>query len=219
MGILRERAGTIAGTAWDRLEADTSSPDRFVELVVPVITAAQVQAVTLTDAYVSAAAGVPPVGITLEELARRLRGVDPEEVYERPFRSTWYALSQGRDVSDALAAGRARAVMTASTDVSLAMRAAFAVAGASIVAVERFVRVGGGCELCAEVEGEEYADGGDMELHPNCGCSLEPVVEGSEEFNAQGSTGALEESDTVSVHDHGELGPLLANEGDEFRDE
>lgn len=218
MGRLRTRAAVGAGSAWDALAADTSSPDEYVGLVVPLVTAAQLQAVALTDAYVSKAAGRPPIGITLAELEARLRGVDLDTVYERPFHTTWTALSNGKDAADAVAAGRARAVTAAATDVSLAMRATFAVAGAALANVERFVRVGGGCELCASAEGGIYADAGDMELHPNCGCSLEPVVEESSTFNAEGSPQSFEDTDTV-VHDHGELGPMLANRGDEFRDE
>lgn len=217
MERLRMAAADVAGTAWDALSADTSNPAEYLGLVVPVVTAAQAQAAITTDAYLTRAAGVAPLGVTLDDIARRLRGVELDEVYARPFHTVWFSLSKGADAADAVSAGRARAVATAATDVALAMRATNSFVGREVEGIGGFVRVGGACELCASVEGEEYADGGDMEMHPGCGCTAEPIIKDAPAFPNEGSAIDLTETDTIT-HDHGELGPLLANRGDEFRD-
>lgn len=216
----RVRSGTagLVVAAWDDLD-DYRDAGTFVDEVVPLVEASQASTVALTDAYLGIAADEAPLGLTLAAIAPRLRGVDLTEVYERPLRTVWWGLSEGRDLNVAIAAGRARAEAMASTDVMLAMRATSSLAGRALDAIERFVRVtnGGACELCAAGDGAIYEDGGDMEVHPGCGCTLEPVVKDSTTFDAEGRSIPLDETDTV-VHDHGELGPVLAVRGEHFHE-
>lgn len=238
--LARTRAYVAAtlGQAWDDLGAYYAADvDAFLELAVPVVEGAQLHAVTLTDAYLAARTGGDFRGITLDDL--RLRGGPTlEEVYRRPFVTTWTALSKGKAVPDAIAAGRARAMSTGEMDVSLATRDA---ADAWIADDDRIVgweRVpdGGACDFCLLVSTQRYHKGDLMPLHNRCGCTVDPIMDTDtrgrilnrdrlEELRAKGVTvyGRGEPrrfgAPAAAVHDHGELGPVITDAHNDFTSE
>jgi hypothetical protein len=150
-------------------------------------------------------------------------GAEPAEVYARPFVNVWTALGKGVPWIEAVHAGFARATSTAETDVALSSRAAataYAAADDRIVGFQR-VPDGGACDFCSLVAGQRYHSEDLMPLHNRCGCTVEPIVGAERRL----FTGRLEndvvhgDGISVVVREHGELGPVLANDADHFTSE
>ena len=113
---------TAPGGTWGRGTKPTwPVPGR----VLPVVQAGQRRTVALTDAYLARATRTRPVGLVADDLigAAVRNGTDPADVYRRPFVQLWSALSNGAQFMDAMNAAGVRAAQSASTDVSLTMRA------------------------------------------------------------------------------------------------
>lgn len=221
---LREQSGNVAGAAWDGLaEYTDATVEEYLARTVPLVGAAQLQAATLTDGYIAVALRRAPLGIDPELVTGAgLRGTSLEQVYTRPFLTVWTELSRGRSPLDAIAAGRARAVLAARTDVALAARAATAEVGKADPNIKSFSRTvsGGGCAVCSEVDGADIGDSELMPLHPNCGCTAEPVTDSGPQGGGTGESAPTAPAGTeVAVHEHGELGPVLYPAGQEFTGE
>lgn len=143
---------------------------RFTELAVPVVQAGQIRTSQLTAAYF----GTPPAS---EAVIRGARGVDPYEVYGRPAKSIYYALSRGIDIAPAIEQGRNRALDLVSMDLQLAKTSQ----------IRDSVRAGGhrqyrrvltgreNCALCVIASTQTYPTGSLMPVHPGCDCYAEPV--------------------------------------------
>lgn len=196
---------------------DRSNVDQWLSQVLPVIAAGQRQSASLTDAYIARVLGRRPLGIDRAEVtgATIRNGATPEEVYARPFVNVWTGLSKGVAFPDAVNAGLARATSTAAMDVQMSMRAtanAVQQADPKIIGYERAAD-GGACEFCQEVDTAFVKSADAMALHNNCGCGLEPVTVQSrgQRVGSKGQHGTR-----VAIHDHGELGPVLAAPGDNF---
>lgn len=219
-------------------EADVAA---FLDSAVPLVVASQAQAANLTDAYLAVEAGRSPLGIDPAKVTGpALRaGIPPAEVYRRSFVEVWKALKDGTDWADAVAAGRARAAATAHTDVQLAMRGAaheVMQRDRNIVGYRR-VLTGRSCALCATASTQRYRREQLLPIHGNCDCSVAPIVGNRDpgrivnrqlvrDLKAAGGPewwkdrGVTVEGDQVlvdgkplrtAVHEHGELGPVLAN--------
>jgi hypothetical protein len=218
---------------------------RFVRIVVPVVVGAQRQVGSLVDAYVAAMLadmlGVSPrpSGSAARAVAAVRGGVDPAEVYARPFRTLWQALKDGKDFPAALAQGRLRAWQLAATDLQLAkthaMRAAFS-ADDRVVGYRRVLK-GKSCGLCVVASTQRYHRSQLMPIHPGCDCGTAPIVAGhdpgqvinrpllenvhaavADRFGAFDATGrkAIDYRDLLVTHEHGEIGPVLARKGQQF---
>ena len=173
------RAWALAGGVSDRHLAV------FVRLAVPLVQGAQQATAAITTAYLAAMidelTGAPPAAAAVD--ARRLsgpaiRGTPPSEVYARPIITARRMLSEGRTLTDALNAARARALNTAQTDVVLAHRAAAAAvleADARIVGYRR-VLTGRSCMLCATASSQRYRRGDLMPIHDHCDCRVSPIT-------------------------------------------
>jgi hypothetical protein len=205
------RRGVVV--AWRDLGSyDEADVGRWLARVLPLVDAAQRQGVALTDAYLARALGRRPLGldVTLLTGAAVRNGAPPEEVYRRPFVGLWADLKSGKPYDAAVAAGMARAAMTAATDVQLAQRAALGAvqsADPQIVGYRREID-GGACAFCSALAGAFSRDGGAGSLHPGCGCSWTPVV---------GSAPPSEDLPAdVAVREHGELGPLVGSPDHDF---
>lgn len=216
---LRALIGRAVGQAWDGLGSyDRADIDRWLAQAVPLVTTGQRQSVALTNAYIARSLERRPLGIDMAALIGPgvRNGAPPEEVYTRPFVNVWTALGNGGQWTDAVAAGRARAVSTAAMDMQLSMRgAANAVqeADATIIGYER-VADGGACAFCQEVDTAFVKSADAMALHNNCGCGLEPVT-----FESRGQRTGLQGQhgrQNVAIHEHGELGPVLTDPTQNF---
>jgi hypothetical protein len=195
--------------------------DRFAAAVVPVVAGGQIRVASLTDAYLAqvetAVLGIPtgPVGVPRGlVLVDAIRGVDPAEVYRRPALELYTALAAGIAFPAALAAARARAEELALSDLQLAKThaARYVLDGKDNVETYQRVADGNACELCAGADGETYHSSDVMPIHARCGCDVVPVFDGHRPE-------PIEPPDDVEppvVHEHGELGPVLAAAGADF---
>ena len=191
-----ERTWTDLG-AWNEPDAE-----RFIATVVPFVRASQKQSVMLTNAYVAKYLGRRPTALDPRLLDTLRAGVPADEVYHRPFVTVWTALKAGTRFEDAVNAGLARATSTAAMDVQLASRATFTALEQADDAIYGYQRVAdaGACDYCQAIDGAYVKSADAMALHNHCGCSLEPLT---------APRGQSPLPDTVAVHEHGELGPVL----------
>lgn len=212
---LRSTVASAAVNAWRGLPGwDRTDIERFTAYVVPLVLTGQRTSVALTNAYLARYLQRAPLGIPVGELlgAGVRNGVAPQEVYSRPFVTLWSGLQEGKPFEDAFRAAQARVESTAAMDVQLSMRATFDAAEKRDERIFGYERVadGGACAFCLEVDGAFVKSGDAMALHNNCGCSLEPLTEPYD--------GAVELPPGVAVHEHGELGAVLADPAHSFTD-
>jgi hypothetical protein len=191
--------------AWRSLDGHRDTDiERFVSLVVPLVLAGERTIAQLTHGFL-VQAGVDPEPLRTSDVTGvATRGADPAEVYRRPGVTVWTALSRGASYEAAVSQGSTRALNLAMTDLQLARTKTV-----QRVGVTRFKRTLSGlenCDLCALASGNTYYRGDLMPIHAGCDCGIVPVT-------------YLAPSDLPSgvvVHEHGELGPVLAREGDHF---
>lgn len=203
---LRAITARAAVNAWDALpNHDEEGVAPFLAVVVPIILAAQRWSITLSDAYVARALRRRPLGIDPTPVIAGLRGATtPEEVYRRPFVTTWSGLRDGKPFEEAVGAGRARVESSVELDVQMAHRAGLQAVQAADARIRGWARRAdpGACEFCRLINGAKVLHADAMPLHNRCGCGLEPLT-------------VLVEADPlpagVAVHDHGEYGPTLGD--------
>lgn len=203
---LRRLIAQAIAQLWQGLPGyDDRDVDRWLSAAVPIATAGTRQSHVLTDAYLARAMNRPPLGLDLSYP----RPVPAEEVYRRPFVAVWAALKAGTVWGDAVAQGLDRATSTAATDVQLASRQAFSAVQAEDPAIRGYQRVAdpGACEFCLLVDGAFVKSADAMPLHNHCGCSLEPL---------EATEPVTPTPDGVTVHEHGELGPVLGDPAHDF---
>lgn len=220
-------AGLIAD-AWRRLPGyDEDDVDRFVELAVPMVLAAQRQSVALTEAFIARSLKRQPLGVPPEELtgAAVRNGVEPEQVYRRPFVTVWTALQAGKRWEEAVAEGLHRATSTAATDVQLAMRGTLVAVGErdDLVLGYRRVPDGKACAFCRLVAGQRYTTDQLMPIHNHCGCGVDVITPANRgDFTGRPDrdlTVTGDDGTTAAVREHGELGPVLVNADHDFTSE
>ena len=178
---LRLVAGNGIHLAWVGLrsynEADVA---RFLTRALPIVTAAQRHAATVTAAYLARRLGIPAPRFDLEEVTGPAvrNGTPPEEVYRRPFVTVWGALANGTRWEDAVAQGAARARSAAETDVQLAFRSAARTAMRMDPRVVGYRRVPDpkACILCLAASTQRYRTADLMPIHSHCGCDIEPII-------------------------------------------
>lgn len=153
--------------------ADRASTDEFVARVVPLVLGAQRVAVTQTDAYMSAEAGLAtgtstePWGLDASALigVHARRGDFLEDVYGRNHRvdAGSFAERMAREVN---------------TDITLADR------GATFVHTEGDTRITGyrrtlsakkNCALCVAAATRTYHKADLQPIHSHCGCGTQPI--------------------------------------------
>lgn len=187
--------------------------ERFVSRVVPVALAGRKQVSALTDAYLSRV-----LTTTLRRPVRPrgpidtdgLRGVDPNEVYARPYVTVRTKLSAGLPFDAAVSAGASRLTDIVLADMQLAKTTTAQSVFSQTEGVTGYRRVlsgGKNCGLCATAATQRYHTDDLMPIHPGCNCGVEPLAE---------PTGQVATPKSVAVHEHGELGPILAVPGQHF---
>jgi hypothetical protein len=190
---------------------DRADVEQWLKRVIPVVLASQRRSIALTDAFIARKLERGPLGLDANALlAAAVRpGVSLEEQWSRPFVTHWSALKEGKPYEESLAGALARAKAAGALDVQLAMRAAAEGARIRDPQIGGFRRVadGGACDFCLEVDGAIVKSALAMPLHNHCGCGLEPLTESVDPTPAPPS---------VAVHEHGELGPVLADPAHDF---
>ena len=234
-----ERFAARAFIAGDFRDADLA---RFLDVVLPVVLAGQRTVSSLTDAWLAMtlteALGrrVAPAG-PLADLA--LRGVNPAEVYARPYRTVWTKLSEGMEFAEAVAAGAARLSKMTASDLQLAKTHTARETLGRVTEVETFRRTLTGaknCGLCTIASTQLYYKADLMPIHPGCDCGVHPNTEG-DPFDESGHDALLEAAHSaieerlgvvdrggrapdyrklLLVKQHGELGPTLTVRGQHF---
>lgn len=211
---LRALAAEAVARVWRGLGSwDRADVPRFLEGALPTVLTAQRGSVMLTEAYLAQSLERQPLGVNPEEIigANLRNGTSPQEVYERPFITLWTALGAGKPFADAFSSGMARATGSAAMDVQMAFRSTAAAVQEADDGIYGYERVpdGGACDFCLEVAGAFVKSADAMPLHNHCGCGLEPVTS-----PRRGAPFAPPE--TVAVHQHGELGPVLTDPAHDF---
>ena len=213
--------------------------DALAAALVPRVLAGQVHTAELTRAYLVECArelglstDVPPVD---RQAVTTMRGVPPAEVYQRPGRTVWTALSQGRPVAQAVAAGGLRLTQLIGGDLQNAKRVqSRATMRASGGEYYRRVLTGReNCALCVVASTQRYHVKDLLPIHPGCDCSVSPLPPG------MGMDQVIDEELLEAVHDavaratgasdrgarspdyrdilvqteHGEYGPVISFKG------
>lgn len=203
---LRQRVTSFVERAWGSLDSWRDADiDRFVNAVVPVIEAGQVQTAALTDAYLAAVestiTGLPvrPVGIPANlVIDEAVRGVATDAVYARTGPTVWTALSQGAPVSAAVEKGLQRAVSMASTDLQLAKTHSSRHVLSKkdgVVGYRRVLEGAKSCALCIVASSQRYHRDKLLPIHGGCDCGVLPIY-------GDRDPGQVIDPDTLSgVHD------------------
>lgn len=216
-------------------------PERFVRPAVSWVRGAQI---VLAEAVAAAAAQhamsasgtrlSPP--IVPRGTVTDVRGLDPFEVYHRPFAVLWSLLGQGawfREARDR-AAQRARDLVDG--DLQLAYGHAWRESLQRLPEQSRpryWRRVTQGeytCGLCLIAATNRYSRGDLNPMHPGCDCAVRPVF-GTDSFDEKAALARAHQAmadifgesnrrgrdyNTALIRQHGELGPMLVDPNDTF---
>jgi hypothetical protein len=192
--VLRSRLLGIVAAAYasETNNYGDAAATAFVAQVVPAVQAAQQTMAALTSAYlshlISSAAGgtAAPVGVPVG-LLEAVRGVDPAEVYRRPYVQVWIDLSRGKDLQEAVAAGGRRAASLAATDLQLAKTKASQIVMADdrrVIGYRRVLVGSHSCGMCVVASTVRYRKSNLMPIHPGC----VPETTLVKAFNISGAT-------------------------------
>lgn len=203
------------------------------------VTVAQRQAGRVTEQYLRrtlAEMGVATPRATVVELPDSLRAGTPlAEVYQRPAVTVRYLDSI--DAPEPVRQARTRVEVLARTDVQLAQREAarqVLTVVPEVVGYRRVVHpelsVGGTCGLCIAAADRTYSREELLPIHGRCHCTVAPIVgaqDPGQRLNAQdlaelyraagGTDAARLKRVRYDVVQHGELGPSLVVQGQQFR--
>lgn len=250
---VRDRTVATISNMWARIVTgpDDTVLSRWLAAAVPVVAAAQSStagaAIAYIGTYVAAATGTTPAPVPLNPsnfLAPR--GVDLAEVLARPMVELRTGLANGDRWLTAVDAGGQRAAQFAGTEPMLSARAAASEAMKIEPRVVGFRRVPdpGACKFCLLASTQRYHDTDLMPMHPNCGCSVAPIIGtkdpgrvldrglvdqlmaadpalgrrgDSRDAARESAAAALADAEKLfTVHEHGELGPTLYGAGQKF---
>jgi hypothetical protein len=166
-------------------------------------------------------------------------GVPPEQVYSRPFKEVWNALSKGQDIQTAIEFGANRLRQLVETDIQLSHTNTSRSLLSGRNDVVGFRRIPTGeftCALCLVASTQRYHKLDLMPIHPGCDCRVAPIIGDQDpgqvvdqDFLNQIHQ-AVERQFGMSardakqidyrripiVHTHNEYGPTLAVRGQHF---
>jgi hypothetical protein len=243
---LVNNAGNIAANSFRRLGSwRDDDVQRYIDGLMPLLDGIKRQSSTLTTAYYKAIAEgrdedftVPPIPASDLTTAALRRGVGAEVVYLRPFVEVWTAVSKGAQLRDAIEAGAIRARSLASTEVQLAKRNVGLLsrrANDNIVGFIRTLTGAENCALCFVASTQRYTRGELMPIHPGCDCGELPLYGNQDpgqvideerltavheaveaRFGFSDPSGRKIDYRAITIHEHGELGPILTVKGQHF---
>ncbi|MFD9205978.1 hypothetical protein ACFVZM_06820 [Streptomyces sioyaensis] len=232
-------------TAWTRLGSWRGRDVKtFQRQALPVLLGGQRQVSTLTTAYLEALyADIDRrkrVDVDLSRVTgEALRGVDPEVIYERPFKDVWTALSKDEPFDVALDRGAHRLETLVKTDLQLARTHTARDVADELPAVEYTIREPIGeynCALCLVASTQRYRKRELLPIHPGCDCLVKIVkadfdpgqildeeklqrihdAVAAELGDYDRSGRAIDYRKVVVTNDHGEIGPVLGFKGQRF---
>lgn len=239
---LQEQAAQIAMETWLAFEAWYSATAVAVTAaeLAQLSTAAQQISAGLAAEYVvnvTAATG----GAVAEAPTNPFQGirnsVSLSLVHTRPAEAYKRAIATGATHQEALALAGLRAANLMRSDISLQDRAAMSAVmeAIGVTGYRRVIRPElsrtGTCGLCIAAADRIYKTGELMPIHPpSCKCVVMPIIGDSDPgrllnevdlgqlYDLAGSTSASDLSHVrYQVNQHGEFGPVLTREGDDFR--
>lgn len=189
--VVRGQLSNYVTALWRSLGFyDNAAKARFIAQVVPAVVGAQQHMASLTAAHLAqmtaTARGVPftPVGLNPTKVsgAAVRKGVDPVEVYGRPFHLVWRQLAdlprEPGSIDQAINAGETRAVQTALTDLQLAKTHAARQSMADdshIVGYRRVLEGAYSCGLCIVSSTLRYHKATLLPIHGGCDCDVAPI--------------------------------------------
>lgn len=180
-GRLRTATAAAIVASWDAAQGfDDAAAAAFAAQAASLALAGQAQAVALVAALTDALLDSPGPDLNPDTLTGpALRaGATPTDVYLRAAVAARTVISKGMSPPEALAAGRARAGELATTDVSLAQRAAMdeTIRLDSRIVGYRRILTGRSCMFCATASTQRYTSGDLMPLHAHCDCGVGPII-------------------------------------------
>lgn len=220
--------------------------DSYLDVALPLIQASEETAAIATGTYLDIQMQLlgldspgSDVDLSLVTGEAIRNGVSPEEVYSRPFKEVWTALSNGKDIQEAVSLGANRLRQLVETDIQLTHTHTARRVLSNRNDVVGFRRVPTGtftCALCLVASTQRYNKFDLMPIHPGCDCRVAPII-GSERPSQVLDPEFLEEihkaverqfglsardARTIDyrkipiVQNHGEYGPYLAVRGQHF---
>ncbi|KUN16558.1 hypothetical protein AQJ23_44735 [Streptomyces antibioticus] len=217
----------------------------FQRQTLPIILAGERRVANLTASYLdqlNRASNPRARNIAFDVDAvtgKALRGVDPTEVYERPFKEVWTALSNGEALDAAVARGAHRLETIAKTDLQLARTHTVREVAADMPRFTYTVRELQGeydCALCMIASTQRYHKRDLAPIHPGCDCLVKTVTADYDpgqvideeflnrvhdavesalgEFDRGGR--AVDYRKIIVSREHGEIGPVLGYRGQRF---
>ena len=178
---LRQRTLDLLGALWSSLGAwHKPNAATFAPQAAMMVEQAQMHMSNLTAAYLQrygALAGTRIAADTLSNPAS-VRPVDPVEEVTRPFVTGWTALGEGKELPDAVQAGKDRLDSLVSTDLQRAKThtAQRALKDARIVGYRRVLEGAYSCGLCVIASTQRYHVAKLMPIHPGCDCDVAPIM-------------------------------------------
>lgn len=219
---------------------------KFVATVVPKVLAGQDKMTALTGAYLNRTVAINSPGAksvpvpTKDSVGAAVRnGTTPQEVYKRAGPTVWRALQGGDSLPDAVSKATDRLTKQVQSDMQLSRTHASQEVMSKATGVVGYRRVLTGnksCALCVVASTRTYRKSDLLPMHPGCDCVVAPVF-GTEYRPATGeddkavlNAAHAEIADRLGVdtnkaaalrqltivHDHGELGPVLAVRSQNF---
>lgn len=218
---------------------------RFQRQALPIILAGERQVANLTASYLEQLyrevdRRAQPVTLDLDAVTgHALRGVDPADVYERPFKDVWWALSEGEPLDVAVNRGSNRLETLTKTDLQLARTHTVRDVSADMPRFKYTIRELQGeydCALCIVASTQRYMKEDLMPIHPGCDCLVKTVTADYDpgqvideqkleqihdavaaalgDYDRGGR--ALDYRKILVTNDHGEIGPILGFAGQHF---
>lgn len=236
------RAFGLVGDWYDRDEVDAA-----VRLAAASVATGRTMIAGSTESYLRLLLGqlgtTPPRRI--DPPVPEPRGIPVTQEWARPVKQYRYARLTGLDDLEAEDRALQRAEALAGTDLDLAARDTARelyegtpqVTGYRRVIHPELNRSGPGghavCGLCVAASDRVYGKAELLPIHDRCYCETAPIVRGEPDpgrelnrdslrqlYETAGSTAAdALKATRWTVHQHGELGPVLRRAGDAFRDE
>jgi hypothetical protein len=221
---------------------DDAAIDKFTADMVKLVEAPQRQAAALTNAFqarvLKELTGRPVAPVKQVDVTR-LRGIDHRDVYRRVTDEYRYQRSLGKSMTEARRLAQLRTEELADMDVTLAVRQQeheFVKAKKQVLYYRRVIhpelsKDGTSCGLCIVASHRVYQKADLKPIHFRCNCVTLPVTDRSMDigdlindedlqaiYKAAGGNTAKKLANTrFSVHEHGELGPVLTYRGDRWR--